>query len=420
MTISRAVVRIRLVIKIGSDPEKVGAVLFPIFNVISFISAFIFDIRAGMLSSLIILIYVLTHKRCMVWIYDKAFVAFYLINILSLYAYLFNGRPFVIFLNCITYNLLPMLMYGIGKSSISNEQNNPVFKALIYSNIIIVLVGFIIYFVPSLAVRVGMDSMVTAGISATGKGYRFGSYLGSLELGSICAISIPLLLMYNFKNKIVKYVTLFMFSVALLMTMQRGAWIVGIVGIFSCAIISAVLNKKGLKIIIGYSLLGIIIAAILFYFVNHYMSEGFFEHLQIRLRGLNANSMSTGRTEQAEEAMALFLEYPLGFGLGAAGNKASSYQMGVIPDGNLIRILVETGIFGMVAFLVLNIKAIVRGLRHKYYYMVVIILLFLAHSIGSNVLDFYYGSFIYWYILGFLNRTKEKYRLAECSSIFDH
>ena len=420
MTINRAVVRIRLVFKIGSDPEKIGAVLFPIFNVISFISAFIFDIKAGIISSLIILIYVLTHKGCMTWVYDKAFVTFYLINILSFYAYLFNGRPVVIFLSCITYNLLPMLMYGIGKSSISNEHNNPVFKALIYSNIIIVLVGFIIYFIPSLAVRVGMDSMVTAGISATGKGYRFGSYLGSLELGSICAISIPLLLMYNFKNKIVKYVTLFMFCVALLMTMQRGAWIVGIVGIFSCAIISAVLNKKGLKVIIGYSLLGLIIAVILIFFVNHYMSAGFLEHLQIRLRGLNANSMSTGRTEQAAEAMALFLKYPLGFGLGAAGNKASSYQMGVIPDGNLIRILVETGIFGMAAFLLLNIKAIVRGLRHKYYYMVVIILLFLAHSIGSNVLDFYYGSFIYWYILGFLNRAEGKYTLAERSSILEH
>lgn len=417
MTLNSVRIRKRFVIRIENDPQKMGAILFPIFNVISFISAFLFDIRAGVLSGLVILFYVLTHKGCMSCIQDKLFAAFYLINILSIYAYLFNGRSIAIYLSCITYNLIPMLMYGIGKASISNEKNNPVIKALIYSNIVIVLVGFIIYFVPGIAARVGMDSMITAGISATGKGYRFGSYLGSLELGSICAISIPLVLMHEFNNKFIKYATLFMFAVALLMTMQRGAWIVGVVGIISCAIISAVLNKKGLKVIIGYSFLGLIIAGILVFFVEHYMSAGFLQHLQIRLMGLNVNSMSTGRTEQVADAMALFFKYPLGFGLGAAGNKASSYQMGVIPDGNLVRILVETGIFGMITFLALNIKAIVRGLSHKYYYMVLILVLFLAHSIGSNVLDFYYGSFIYWYILGFLNRTEEQYDLAEKCAI---
>lgn len=409
MTIKRRI----FVIRISNDSTKLGMMLFPLFNMLSFISAFFFEIKAGVLASIIIFLYALTHKGCLSCFRDPAFTVFYLINILSVFAYLFNERPIVIFLSCITYNLFPMLMYGIGKASTSNEKNNSVLRAFIYSNIVIILVGFIIYFVPSLAVKVGMDSMVTAGISATGKGYRFGSYMGSLELGNICAISIPLLLMYDFKNRIIKYAVLMIFAIALLLTMQRGAWIVGIASVTASMIISAILNRKGFKVIIGYILLGVILIIALLYFVNHYMSAGLLQHLQIRLRGLNINSMSTGRAEQVADGMALFIKYPLGFGLGAAGNKASTYHMGVVPDGNLIRILVETGIFGIISFMIMNIKAIIKGLKHQYYYMTVIVLLFLAHSIGSNVLDFYYGSFVYWYILGFLNRSDKQYVLGE-------
>ena len=44
-------------------------------------------------------------------------------NVLSVYAYIFNERPMIIFASCITYNLLPMLMYGIGRSSKASERS---------------------------------------------------------------------------------------------------------------------------------------------------------------------------------------------------------------------------------------------------------------------------------------------------------
>ena len=151
---------------------------------------------------------------------------------------------------------------------------------------------------------------------------------------------------------------------------------------------------------------GAIILFVMVYFVDHYMSAGFIQHLTIRIQRFNYSAMSAGRSEQASKGFDLFFHYPFGFGLGAAGNKASAYHMQVVPDGNLIRILVETGIVGMASFVIMNIKAVYQGIKNKYYYMTVIILLFLMHSVGSNVLDFYYGSFVYWYILGFLSRPK--------------
>ena len=396
-----------LVIRISNDTSKMGAILFPLFNALSFISAFLFNIRAGALAGILIFIYVIFHRSCLACFKDSAFTIFYVTNVLSVYAYIFNDRPIIIFLSCITYNLFPMLMYGIGRASTSGERNNPVFKALLFSNLVIVVIGFLIYFIPALASRVGMDSMITAGISSSGKGYRFGSYLGSLELGSICAISVPLLLMYNFQHKLIKPAMLITFATALLLTMQRGAWIVGIVGFFTCMIISSILDKEGLKPLILYSLLLMGLVFVLVFFMDHYMSAGLLQHLEIRIHGLNIDSMSSGRAEQASNAFSLFCEYPLGFGLGAAGNKASTYHLQVIPDGNLLRILVETGIIGISSFAIMNIRAIKKGIQNRYYFMTVIICLFLAHSIGSNVLDFYYGSFIYWYILGYLNRPND-------------
>ena len=401
--------RKKMVIRIENDPSKQGTILFPIFNLISFISAFFINLRAGALAGILIFIYAATHRNCLRCLREPAFLIFYLANVLSIYAYAFNGRPIAIYVSCITYNLLPMLMYGIGKANTSGERNNPVLKSLLISNGVIVLIGFLIYFSPSLAARVGMDSMVTAGISATGKGYRFGSYLGSLELGSVCAISVPLLLMHNYKNKLIKPAMLIVFSVALLLTMQRGAWIVGIASIIACLIISAVLDREGFKTIMLYTLLGVIVVYVLTFFVDHYMSAGLLKHLEIRLQRFNIEAMSVGRTGQASKAVELFFQYPFGFGLGAAGNKASPYHMQVVPDGNLMRILVETGIIGIISFAVLNIKAIFNGIKNKYYFMTVIIILYLAHSIGSNVLDFYYGSFAYWYILGVLNRSDRLY-----------
>lgn len=403
-------------VRINNDSDRLGVFLFPLFNILSFISAFIINIRVGALAGVLIFLYAITHKKCLDWFQDSAFLVFYLVNIFSIYAYMFNGRPIIIYFSCVTYNLFPMLMYGIGRASTSNEKNNPVFTALLFSNIFMVLIGFLIYFTPSLAARVGMDSVVTAGINSAGVGYRFGSYLGSLELGSICAISVPLLLMHNFKNKIVKPLMLMVFSVALLLTMQRGAWIVGITSIVACMIISAFLDREGFKTIIIYLIFGVLIAGMILFFVDHYMSAGLLKHLQIRLSGFNFDSMSTGRLEQASKAMSLFLRYPFGFGLGAAGNKASTYHMQVVPDGNWMRILVETGIIGIISFVIINVKALYKGIKHKYYYMTIIIVLFLAHSIGSNVLDFYYGSFVYWYILGFLSRPNQQYSLADDQS----
>lgn len=334
-------VKKQLVIKVENDPNKYGVILFPLFNIMSFISAFFINLRAGALAGIIILIYVLMHKNCLKCFKDAGFLIFYSANIFSIYAYIFNERPVIIFASCITYNLLPMLMYGIGKASTAKERENPLLRALILSNIVIVAIGLIIYFSPSLALRVSMDSINTAGINYAGKGYRFGSYMGSLELGSICAISVPLLLMQKFKNNLVKPVFLLLFSVAILLTMQRGAWIVGTVSVAACMAIQAVFYHKGFKAIFGYALLGFVIMAVLLYFVDHFMSAGLLQHLKIRLQHFNLTHMSEGRSTQASKGIELFLQYPLGFGLGAAGNKASAYHMQVVSDGNLIRILAD-------------------------------------------------------------------------------
>ena len=118
--------------------------------------------------------------------------------------------------------------------------------------------------------------------------------------------------------------------------------------------------------------------------------------------------MMSDRNYQVENGINTFFNYPLGFGLGAAGIKAAKYGMQVVPDGNILKILVETGIIGFIVFWSLNIRALIRGIRDRKYYCALIVLLFLSHSIGSNVLDFYYSSFVYWFILGYISGPSQK------------
>lgn len=394
----------KFVIRIGNnDPTKFGLYLFPVFNLFSFISAFFFDLRAGVMAAVVILMFVLIHKECLSCFRSLPFTLFFATNILSVFAYTFNGRPIAIFLSCITYNIIPMLMYGIGRCTSADEEHNPVYKGIVLSNIFIVIIGFLIYFSPSLAVRVHMDSIVTAGINERGVGYRFGSYLDSLMLGSVCAISIPLLLTYQFSHKYLKYVMLVMFSVALFLTMQRGAWTVGIVSLVGCLFISTVVRKKGIRTFFYYLIGGLLVAYAIYYFISNFMSAGLLEHLRIRIERFNLNTMLSTRSHQTDNGIKVFLQYPFGFGLGAAGNKASPYNMQIVPDGNYIRILVETGIIGIISFAFLNIKSIIYGIKTKRYYSTLILALYMAHAIGSNVFDFYYGSFVYWFVLGYLS-----------------
>lgn len=110
-----------------------------------------------------------------------------------------------------------------------------------------------------------------------------------------------------------------------------------------------------------------------------------------------------------------FREHPLGFGLGKSGHVAARFftekSAGAdiySTDGWFLKIMNETGLWGLISYLVMSVNYGILYLRRKTFRdRKGILLLFFAifvmvniQNLVSNVLDFYLFSFLYWMIIG--------------------
>ena len=385
--------------------------LFIIFNLLTFIQAFIANIHCAIFACAIITIVLLSDKKRVGCIKNPFFILYFLILILSGVAYIFNGRPASLYITCITYNLLPMLMYGIGGSYQEEESENDFFKGVVIGNTFAVLFALALYAVPGLSGYFHVTGMADAGIK-NGVGYRLYSYFDSLELGNICAIGLAFIMMLNYKKKWLRPLLLLVTIACLFLTMQRGSWIIGVGSLVGSFYISTMKQKKkvgeGLKTFAQYMLIAIFAVGIIYIVITRFMSDDFLRYFSMRINVFNLGSMYGDRSHQVKNGLEIFSNYPLGFGMGSVGIKAAQYNLQVVPDNNIVKILVESGLFGFLAFLFLNVHAIVRGLKAKRYYCVMVVLFYLIQSTGSNVIDYYYTSFIYWAVLGYLaNYTRD-------------
>jgi hypothetical protein len=375
--------------------------IFYLINIATILSAYVFDFRAGIVASIIILLVLFLNSRCLLLLLtNKAFLIYIICNLLSLYAYLFNGRPISLYIQCISYNIIPSLLFLVG-GHCATYSGEGVFRKILNNNIIIMFFGLVILFVPSLSVIVESES-----IEYVGMGYRFGSYLSSLVLGSVVVASVTFLFICKDKiSKIMKLVFTLIIFLTLVLTMQRGAWIAGSISAVLCFLIYLRTEKrKQLRIIVGGVLIAVLTVAFIYFIYQNYFTDGFKMYFERRLNStITTMEVITTRDYQWKDAISVFAEYPLGFGLGAAGNKASAYGLQIVPDGNYFRILVELGIFGFLSFVVVNVKAIIRSYKKNEPYYAVLLITFLLHAIGTNVFDFYYSSFIYWFALGYIS-----------------
>lgn len=374
--------------------------IFYLINIATILSVYVFDFRAGIVASTIILIVLFLNLRCLSLLFtNKAYLIYIICNLLSLCAYLFNDRPISLYIQCISYNIIPSLLFLVG-GHCAAYNGEGVFKKILNNNIIMMFIGLVILFVPSLSVIVESES-----IEYVGMGYRFGSYVGSLILGSVVAVSISILFICKDKiSKIMKLVFALIISVTLVLTMQRGAWIAGSISAVLCFLIYLKTEKRKPLSIVGGVLIVVLSVAFIYFIYQNYFTDNFKMYFEQRLNNTTTTmDVITSRDYQWKDAISVFTEYPLGFGLGAAGNKASAYGLQIVSDGNYFRILAELGIFGFLSFVVVNVKAIIRSYKKNEPYYAVLLITFLLHAIGTNVFDFYYSSFIYWFALGYIS-----------------
>lgn len=126
------------------------------------------------------------------------------------------------------------------------------------------------------------------------------------------------------------------------------------------------------------------------------------------------------RVELWKRSIHDFVQRPWGFGLGHAGVTAIRFLKGTTTpaavytsDGWYLMLACETGILGLISYLILCITFIVKGWKiisekKLSLFVISIFLLINAQCIVGNTLDFYPYMSLYWLLIGFAANTFQK------------
>lgn len=382
-----------------SNVKYLNLNFFAILNILCLVSFFV-DVKLGIASSVLIIFYFLVASGPKA-IFTNAWFAIYLFfNIISVVGYLDNGRPISVFFSALSFNVIPSLLFLVGFNVAKCRGTSKVLGLLLDAIIFMMIFGTVTYIIfPSFYykyVGASIDSY-TYGLGD----YRYGSFISSLALGSIGTIA--LVVYFKLFGELPLFKRVFYLLIIILnivMCMQRSAWLLSFIALAFC-LFNMSRNKKIRKRIIFLGLLLIVLGLIFLSNAKLFMSSERLNYYMARLSAFNFKDLVFSRSEQWIEAWDVFLQNPLfGLGLGSCGQKAVPYNLAVVTDGNHLRILAETGIFGFVPFVALNVIAVSRCVKKREFHLGLIIVLCNFAAIGSPIFDQFYSSFAYWFILG--------------------
>ena len=236
---------------------------------------------------------------------------------------------------------------------------------------------------------------------------RFGSFFS--DSYAISYFSVPsLILSFSFilKKSESNYIRLWYFIAlisfaAALLCQQRIAMSLSIAIVLFFSIRGIRYNNKMLAAIFGAAGALFIFAIVTFLDADRLsviteMIFGRFEHMHF-------NEAMDARTGQYTGIWSSWNNIVFGDGLGSHSGVAMMYGHKVVNDGEFIRVLVENGIVGILIFVFMILKSLIRAYRLRRWLLPesLIVLYFLAACIGSDALSimFFYTP-IFWFCLG--------------------
>lgn len=380
---------------------------FYVFNVVALISAFLFKVRAGAVCAIVILIsFYFCFKNAKRDDFDALFVLYLFFNAFSIFWYAFNGENMSLYFAGISYNLIPSLFFLIGYK-IDKNSIDKLLNTIFCSNFIITIIGLSLFLINKSLYFTYMDTEFSYSYSYA---HKFGSYLTCLVFGSMSVLQVGLII-YRLLKKQGDKITMISIPItlyALLLNMERGAWLATLILIF-VVFFMLLFDKYSFKNAIKLVAVVLFLAASGYLFISKYLDQGTFLYFTSRLD--RTDEVFSSRSDQMDNAIAVFYRYPLGYGLGAAGNKAAlNGGSRIVPDGNYFRILVEIGVVGFGTFIMLLARGIWRGVKGSMPVKILsaAVIACSAHASGSNVFDFFYSSYIFWFLLGVISKPMLK------------
>ena len=355
----------------------------------------ILDNQLIMLGSIPILLYVAIDIRHEVKLYRyDSFFLFFLLYILFQTFFLFFspltnkiGMAMGIYMN-----FFPMVGYFVGKSIKFENLSNILLKIILFHCIL----GIILY--PPFRITnvyTPIVSVLKEGVAIS----RMSSVSGSLGFGNLLMIGFIISIFLNKKYLPFMIIGLFFSS-------QRSAWLGGIFGLL-LYFIYLFRNKKITSLLLTFCILAIFFVSTVI-IVEQY-SQFDLSYSISRIESIKDASYE--RINQWENGISNFINYPIGVGVGQAGQFAARYESAVsnfkaIPDSDYLRSLSEYGFAGGLFFIYVITIYIFSFffLQFKNKEFIALFALMggqLIQMIGSNISEFYFTNFIFWIIIGY-------------------
>lgn len=356
---------------------------------------------------------------------DWAVFLFIIINLISILNVLLLNYSIEVYIKGISYCLFPIVGYFIFSFSIFFEDNklNNFLSVFLVTTLLSIIIG-IYFFVYQPPFYVNYILKSYEGLISENDDLfqlRLLSYYSDPTLvGNISAVSLPIFYylkdngMKQLQSRTVRIIVPFIIISGVILSFARSAWLATFVIVIIYNIKDSLL--KSLKFIFSISLFILLILYAFIFLIDNTLSDLLTE------RGANLFTSFSERSWQTEWALDVFSNNPFGIGLGQAGHKSftgGSYKG--VYDNNYLRILVELGIQGALSFLLIlvlsltsTIQGYMKGVNRSFHFLITSILfIYFFQSIGSNIIDLHYSSFIFWSFMGILSlMSKRKFTFS--------
>lgn len=342
---------------------------------------------------------------------------FLVINLLSVIIFLNEHLPFEYFTTSVKYFIFPMLFCFYGMSTKINSLY--FYKSFYYSIYVALGIGLIFYITrPSFY----LNFLVTAKQAVSYlKGAEFlnqGNILDKISFSAIFGnvypvqyFSVILFLMsfYFIKNRLIKnksllFIGLFISLISAFLTMQRVVW--GFLLLFISYLFFSDLISKKFKILLLSSSIAIVG---LVFITNEALSEIVYNQFNSVAETFSFSEAMSERTGQYDNVIEFNESLICGNGLGTRGSMARVSGKPGVSDGEYIRIIAETGLFGFLIFVAIMCKALfpIMKIFKQRWLEFWIVSYFLIACLGSNALSLATTiAPIFWFAVGNIFRFK--------------
>jgi hypothetical protein len=372
------------------------------------------DFIAVLIITLSLLVYFFRDKTdsFSILLFDKIFVAYYLLNLLWGMILLVKGgnisKDMFFFLGGLRLTYLPMLFYFVGRvySNYKLKDTDYLLGSFFKIFLGVSVVGLIIYFIPNLQ----RSLLVNLGHYSVGEYFieRMTSILWApIFFAFLMAIS-NIYFYYQIlqgENKL-NYVFFCIIWLSLFLTVSRGGLITVLIGF----ILLSVIFKKWKEALICFALMFVIAAIVSF------VATGSFKML-IWIFSSAAETMQNTkgvtRVNLWQSSYSAFTKNPWGYGIGKAGWLAFRYLKNdpdAVPwatDGWYMKISCETGIIGITSYIILSLiyfiyafRFVISNRNTLVSFFLMIFIMVNAQNKVSNVIDFSPYISLYWFMLG--------------------